>query len=245
MEIVFRSQKKSRMTRKHSRKIIGRSSVLEMKRSGTELSATHLKENEVPSPQRGGTFPRNWTPSIIQGHQCFESWHSEKEKCQRHHTLQCGCFKHSSFFRIAHSVNQLSINGAVSSWCEQFGLTEEEKEQERPFGREESVTHGILSSVNSQEVKLLVPSPRLASGNSLRKTFRALNDCPRQFDSQGFAKTQFSCIGYKTRPDEDDGFGQLIPFCRENTFSLVTTNSELLQQFLEEQLLDQSLKFRS
>ena len=30
-------------------------------------------------------------------------------------------------FRIIHSVNQLSVCGAVSNWCEQFGLTEEEK----------------------------------------------------------------------------------------------------------------------
>ena len=30
-------------------------------------------------------------------------------------------------FRIIHSVNQLSFYGAVSNWCERFGLTEEEK----------------------------------------------------------------------------------------------------------------------
>ena len=30
-------------------------------------------------------------------------------------------------FRIIHSVNQLSFYGTVSNWCEQFGLTEEEK----------------------------------------------------------------------------------------------------------------------
>ena len=29
-----------------------------------------------------------------------------------------------------HSVNQLSIHGAVANWCEQFGLTEEEKGRE-------------------------------------------------------------------------------------------------------------------
>ena len=35
-------------------------------------------------------------------------------------------------FRIIHSVNQLSIYGAVLIWCEQFGLIEEEMVQERP-----------------------------------------------------------------------------------------------------------------
>ena len=50
-------------------------------------------------------------------------------------------------------------------------------------------------------------------------------------------------MNYKTRPDEDAGFGQIIPFCGEYTLSRV--NPESLQQFLEEQLLDLSLKFRS
>ena len=53
-------------------------------------------------------------------------------------------------FRITHSVDQLSnIYGAVTNWCEQFGLTE--KVQERPPGRKESVTKGTLKSVSSQE----------------------------------------------------------------------------------------------
>ena len=30
-------------------------------------------------------------------------------------------------FQTIHSVNQLSIYGAVANWCHQFGLTEEEK----------------------------------------------------------------------------------------------------------------------
>ena len=34
-------------------------------------------------------------------------------------------------FRIIHSVNQLSIYGAVSNWCEQFGVTGDEKGQEK------------------------------------------------------------------------------------------------------------------
>ena len=47
-------------------------------------------------------------------------------------------------FRIIHSVNQLSIYGAVASWCEQFVLTEEEKGQEK---QKEAVTKGVLTSV--------------------------------------------------------------------------------------------------
>ena len=72
----------------------------------------------------------------------------------------------SSSFRIIHSVSQLSIYGAASNWCEKFGLIEEEKEQGKPLGREESVTKGV-SSLKFLEVKLWVSPPRLASGNSL------------------------------------------------------------------------------
>ena len=43
--------------------------------------------------------------------------------------------------------NQLSIYGAVSPWCEQFGLTEEPKVQEKK--KKESVTKGVLTSVKS------------------------------------------------------------------------------------------------
>ena len=55
-------------------------------------------------------------------------------------------------FRIIHSVNQLSIYGAVSTWCEQSGLAED--------------VEGVLSSVTSHEVRLLVSYPRLVFGNS-------------------------------------------------------------------------------
>ena len=43
------------------------------------------------------------------------------KKKKRHHTLQCGCFKHRALI-------PLSIYGAVSKWCKQFCLTEEERE---------------------------------------------------------------------------------------------------------------------
>ena len=56
---------------------------------------------------------------------------------------------------------------------------------------------GVLSSVNSQEVKPFVSSPRLASGNSLQKTFRTSNPSLIPFDLQGYAKTQFLRIGFQ------------------------------------------------
>ena len=75
-------------------------------------------------------------------------------------------------FRIIHSANQLSIYGAVSNWCERFGLTEEEVGQEKPPGKKESVTKSVSSCVKSQEVDLMVSSPRPASGSSLRENIQ-------------------------------------------------------------------------
>ena len=117
--------------------------------------------------------------------------------------------------RIFHFLNQLSIHGAVSNWCKQFGLTEEERELERPLTRKESVTKVVMSSVNSQEVKLLVSSPRPASGNSLQKNiqdFESLSETIRFTRVCGDAVCTHRVTAgrsYKIRPDEDDGFGQL------------------------------------
>ena len=76
-------------------------------------------------------------------------------------------------FRIIHSVCK-SAQYLRSSFelCEQFGLTEEEKVQERPLGKKESVSKGVLIREKSQEVNLLVSSPRLASGSSLRENIQ-------------------------------------------------------------------------
>ena len=52
-------------------------------------------------------------------------------------------------------------------------------------------------------------------------------------------------MSYNTRPDADDGFGQIIPLYREYKLTPVNPQSRALQQFLEEHLLDQSLKSRA
>ena len=75
-------------------------------------------------------------------------------------------------FPIINSVNQLSIYGAVSNWCEQFGLTKDEKGKERNLDKEEFVNKGAPKSVNSQEANSPGSSPRLASGNSLRENIQ-------------------------------------------------------------------------
>ena len=120
-------------------------------------------------------------------------------------------------------MNQLSIYGAVSNWCEKFGLTEDEKGQERTLDKGESVIKGILKSVNSQEVDSLVSSPRPASGNSLRENIQDFESLSQTIhftkvcELASFWYWVSAGMSYKNRPEEDDVFGQIIPLCREYT----------------------------
>ena len=61
--------------------------------------------------------------------------------------------------RTIHSSNQLSINGAVSSWCEEFGQEPNEKEStmERFVAKEKEQ---LLKNVKPKEVNSLVQTPR-------------------------------------------------------------------------------------
>ena len=143
-------------------------------------------------------------------------------------------------FWTLRSVNRLSIYGAVSNWCEQFGLTEEEKGQEKP---QESVTKDALTCVKSQEVKLLASPPKLAFGSSLQENihdFESLDE-KIQFTSVcelALFKHRVSAgRKYKTRLD-----GSWFHFAENTHFLKHTHNPETLEQSLEEQLLDQWLK---
>ena len=218
MEFVFRIQKKSRRTRRESRRDTGRSSVLETKRSGMELFIKHLKENGTLSNQE---------------YQCFESWNPEKKNNTDTIHFNADASNTELLFRIIHSVNQLSIYGAVSNWREQFGLTVEEKVQEKTPGKKESVTKSVLTSVQSQEVKLLVSSPRRASGNSLREKiqdFESLSETirfTRVCEDAIFVRRVSAGMSYKTRPDEDGCFSQISPLCRQYTLSRVNPRSRV------------------
>ena len=75
-------------------------------------------------------------------------------------------------FQTIHFVNQRSIHEAVTNWCFQLGLTQEEK------GRVGiPVDKKILTMVEPEEVELLVPPPAQARGNRMQGSalsFRAL-----------------------------------------------------------------------
>ena len=79
----------------------------------------------------GTAIQVNRSPSLYKC-QCLESWNSENAERKRNHTLRCGMLQtQNSLFRIIHSVNQLSIYGAVSNRCEELGLIADEKGQEK------------------------------------------------------------------------------------------------------------------
>ena len=197
-----------------------------MKRSGMELFLTLLKEKwDSAAAQMVQRFQDT-------GHPVYKSisalsrgifFFLKKKKRDTIH-FNADASNTELLFRIIHSVIPLSIHGAVSKWCKQFCLTEEERELQRPLARKESVT-GVLSSVNSQEVKPLVSSPRLASGNSLQKTFRTSNPSLIPFDLQGvcedavFMPRVSAGMSYRTKLDEDDGFGDPSQYA-ENTYRL-------------------------
>ena len=109
--------------------------------------------------------------------------------------------------RSIHAANQLSIHGAVSNWCEEFGRTPCEKEDTSDKCATKE-NEEILKMVNPQEVNSLVRDlqemGRLHPGTDCEKVFRALNHCPRPINLREFAKTHRSSTGYRlvcvTRP---------------------------------------------
>ena len=90
---------------------------------------------------------------------------------RKNNTLECGCFEHRTQFRPIHSASQLSIYGAVSSWCEEFGQRPNEREMtSERFTTKEN--EQILKEVKPQEEKILVQTPRSddpVAGNRLRE----------------------------------------------------------------------------
>ena len=60
-------------------------------------------------------------------------------------------------FQTVQSVNQISVYAAVTDWCYQFALTNEEKEQVAI-----PVDNGVLTMVEPEKVDMLVSPPNLA-----------------------------------------------------------------------------------
>ena len=111
-------------------------------------------------------------------------------------------------FRIIHSVNKLSISGAVSNWSEQFDRRPNENEltSERSAGKEDPVDEEVLKSANSQEVNSMVCDPKNspASANRLRENLEIFELRSRPANLRKFASLHRSRTRQKltcaTRP---------------------------------------------
>ena len=156
-------------------------------------------------------------------------------------------------FKIIFSTNQLSICGAVSNWCYQFGL--QEGEEHEIATAQETLCTEILKSVNAEEVNSLVPSPRttLASGNRLSehlKTFKLSTKRKSILNALRFGiilekgrgrRLLHNKTKYRTRMEWPHSS---MPRIHTHFLEDILT-PECFSQFQEGQQLDQSLKFKS
>ena len=127
--------------------------------------------------------------------------------------------------RTIHAANQLSIYGAVPSWCEEFGQRPDEKEPTSGrFVAKENVQ--FLKIVKPQEVNSLVQTPRSddpACGNRLRLFLQSFETLEKEIQITKVCEDASSwkreSIGMccKTIADVDDGFGDRTPACGEQT----------------------------
>ena len=209
---VSNSEKKARITRRDSCKDTGRFSVLDRKKKwhgtlpctpegkwdSTANQVERFKETGHPAFKSIGASSRR----ILKKKNGRDTIHFNADAAQRSY-FESFVLQISSVF-----TEQLRLG------VKQFGLTEEEKGQEKP---KESVTKDVLTCVKSQDVKLLVSPPKQASGNNLQENihdFDWLNEIiqlKRVCELAWFRLRISAGKKYTTRPDEDDGFGQLIP----------------------------------
>ena len=184
----------------------------------------------------GTAIQGNSSPSLHKC-QCIESWNSESADKKRNHTLQCGCSHHPFCKSAQYLRSSLELVWAIRFNNGREGtrknsrkrrIREQRNSHEREFTRSELFWY-LLQDLHLETV--------------CGETFRTSDDCPRRFSSQGVAKTHRSGTEYRLRGRR---FWRNHPIMRKYTFSSVNThNPEHMQQFLKEQLLDQTLKFTS
>ena len=189
----------------------------------------------------GGTFQRNWSPSV-QEHQCSESWNSErKNEWQGYHTLQCGFSKHRTL--VSHNSLSKSAQSRRSSFKLVLRVRSTDSESKGVgFGkvRGKRKRAATLKSVKPQEVNSLVQTPRSdnrASVNRRRECLQRFetleNDIQftRVCEDATFGTRVSIGTSYKTIADEDDGL-EIERQHAENTHFFVKIQiPESMQQF--------------
>ena len=100
----------------------------------------------------------------------------------------------------------------------------------------------ILKNVKSQEVNSFLSSPRRASGHKLRENIQDVESLSETSIHKGLRTRTVlvpASVGmrYKTKPDQDDGFGDPIPSCRENTLPRSNPQSRVYAAILGETIV--------
>ena len=169
------------------------------------------------SHSNNGTIER-CRSSSIQECQCFESWNPEKEKQQRHHALQCGCFQHRSlvpnhsFWKLAQYLRS-SFELVWTIRLRKGTRKTERLLDQRCIDKSEntrSKNFGIFSKISLCKA---VRGKNIQDFESLFETTRFIRVC----ELVSFWYRVSAGMRYKTRPDDDDGFWQIISLCREYT----------------------------
>ena len=138
-------------------------------------------------------------------------------------------------FRIIHFENQLSMYGAVSNWCEQFGLIVDEKGQERILEK------GRIREHRNTEEREWCPLQDWHLETDWGNIFKTSNHCPRLFKSQRFADSRHSGTGHRlvweTRLNLSRTTVLEIPshYAENIHFLEQTHNPEFMDQFMEKQ----------
>ena len=134
-------------------------------------------------------------------------------------------------FPSLHSSQCLTIqihndDPKVANWCHQFALTEEGKGRDGII-----VDNKMLTSLQKEEVQLLVSLPTTALGNRVREnvwSFEALASRIQLTQMCEKAYFQYRVTPgkqYKTRPDRDDGWRTIALLCpRILKFSIFSEN---------------------
>ena len=154
-------------------------------------------------------------------------------------------------FRIIQSVHPLSIHGAVSNWCEQSGLRTDEKEQERILEKKRIREQRNTEEREFTRSELFGVFSKTSIWKQIAGKHSRIRTAVRDFNLPRFANLHRSSTGYRLVRDSRPNLTrttvlEISSQYAENTHFLEETQvPELMQQFLEKQLLDQSLKFTS
>ena len=200
----------------------------------TELSATHLKGNAIPLPQKWwDILKRNWTPNI-RGHQCFESWNFEKRKVadvpntwMRIHRTQNSCF--AQFTQQICAVSTEQFQAGVKSSLNGLLI-----KKSRPWNNsQQKQTSSNWKIVKPQELVQIPCIQNRASGNRLRECLQRFETLEngvqftRVCEDATFAWKVSVGMSCKTIPDVHDGFWDRNRACREYTHPREDSNSRI------------------